>query len=283
MEPLANLNGQILPLAEARVSALDRGFLFGDAVYEGMHLTQGRIRFVDDHFARLARSLGELRIVGVDLARLRRRLEETIAAGGFTDAFIYLQISRGAGPRRTHYFPDPPVPPTEFFFIEPFRDPYAKERETGVAVVTHPDLRWGRCDVKTVNLLGNVLAAQAAREAGAAEAVLIKPDGTVTECSRSSLFGVVKGMLRTFPQDPSILPGVTRGRVLQLIRGLKLPLEERAMSEAELRGAEELFLTGTTAEVLPVVTLDGRPVGAGRPGPIVRRLQAEFGERFGAS
>ncbi len=281
MEPIANLNGKILPLAEAQVSALDRGFLFGDAVYEGMHLADGRIRFVEDHFARLARSLGEMLIAGVDLVRLRSRLHETIAASGCADAFIYLQISRGAGPRRTHYFPDPPVPPTEFFFVEPFRDPYGQGRTEGIAVITHPDLRWGRCDVKSVNLLGNVMAAQAAREAGAAEAVLIKPDGTVTECSRSSLFGVVADVVRTFPKDPAILPGVTRGRVLQLIRDLKIPLEERAMSEAELRGASELFLTGTTAEVLPVATLDGKPVGDGKPGPVARRLQAEFAARFG--
>ena len=280
MEPLANLNGQIMPLAEVKVSALDRGFLFGDAVYEGIQLRDGRIRFADDHFNRLRRSLGELKIEGVDLARLRRRVEETVAAGGIRDGLIYIQITRGVGPRRRHA-PQPKLVPTEFLFIEPMSQPYAAERSTGVAVITFPDLRWGRCDIKTVNLLGNVLAATAARDRGAAEAVLIKADGTVTECSHSSFFGVVGGMIRTYPKDPAILPGVTRGHVLELIRDLKLPLEERALRQEELATASELFLTGTTAEVLPVVKLDDQIVGTGQPGPIALQLQREFQRRWG--
>jgi D-alanine transaminase len=279
MEPLANLNGQIMPLAEVKVSALDRGFLFGDAVYEGIHLVGGTIRFADDHFKRLGRSLAELKIEGVDLARLRRRLDETIAAGRFRDALIYIQITRGVGPRRSHA-PQPNLVPTEFFFIEPMTDPYAESRATGVALITFPDLRWGRCDIKTVNLLGNILAAAAARDQGAAEAVLIRPDGTVTECSRSSFFGVVGGVIRTHPQDAAILPGITRGHILELIRELHLALEERALHKDELATASELFITGTTAEVLSVVKLDGRPVGDSQPGPVARRLQAEFLRRW---
>lgn len=281
MEPLANLNGEIVPLAQAKVSAMDRGFLFGDAVYEGMHLVGGRIRFLEDHLARLRRSLGELRIEGVDLDRLRQRLEQTIAAGRFQEGFIYLQISRGAAPRRTHYFPPEKTTPTEFFFIEPFRDPYGPARTAGIRVITFPDLRWGRCDIKSVNLLGNVLAAQAAREKQADEVLLVKPDGTVTEASRSSLFGVVAGVIRTYPNDPAILPGVTRGRVLTLIRELKLPLEERALRVEELATASELFLTGTTAEVLPIAQVDDRPVGTACPGPLVKQLQQEFLRRYG--
>src|SRR5262249_35754318 len=154
MEPLANLNGKIMPLKEVMVPALDRGFLFGDAVYEGMHFIDGKVRFLSRHMQRLERSLGELRITGVNLQRLEQRLLDTIATSGFAEAFIYVQISRGAGPTRTHYFPTGATP-TEFLFVEAFLDPYAEQRQTGVSVITFPDLRWARCDIKTVNLLGN--------------------------------------------------------------------------------------------------------------------------------
>ena len=277
MEALANLNGKIMPLREVMVPALDRGFLFGDAVYEGMHWLEGKVRFLERHMKRLERSLGELRIQGVNLPRLQQRLLETIAASGFAEAFIYVQISRGAGPTRTHYFPAQATP-TEFLFVEEFRDPYRDQRQTGVAVITFPDLRWGRCDIKTVNLLGNTLAAQAAREQGAAEALLVKPDGTVTEGSRTSFFGVVNGVIRTGPLSPAILPGVTRGFELEVIAEIGLPVEQSHLHQSELEIAQELFLTGTTAEVLPIVKVDGKAVGNGQPGPITRKLQAAFRE-----
>jgi D-alanine transaminase len=277
MEALANLNGKIMPLREVMVPALDRGFLFGDAVYEGMHLTSGKVRFLARHMQRLERSLGELRIQGVDLARLQERLLATVAAGKFTEAFIYVQISRGAGPTRTHYFPAQATP-TEFLFVEEFRDPYGEQRQTGVAVITFPDLRWARCDIKTVNLLGNTLAAQAAREQGAAEAILVKPDGTITEGSRTSFFAVKDGAIRTGPLTPAILPGVTRGFVLELIQELGLLVQQRHLHQDELPTVEELFLTGTTAEVLPIIKVDGKTVGNGQPGPITRKLQAAFRE-----
>ncbi|HMP02689.1 MAG TPA: D-amino acid aminotransferase [Gemmatales bacterium] len=278
METIANLNGTILPLSEARVPVLDRGFLFGDAVYEGLHLGRGRIRFLEDHLARLRRSLAELAITGVDLDRLRERLEETVQASGCQEAFIYIQISRGVGPRRSHAFPDQ-CTPTELIFVEEFRDPFADARQHGGRAVTFADWRWRRCDIKTVNLLGNVLAAQFAREQGALEAILIRDDGTVTEGTRTSVFGVVAGQVRTYPQSPAILPGVTRGFVLRLVRDLGLPLEERPLQRDELPRLEECFFTGTTAEVLPIVSIDGRPVGEGQVGPMTRRLQAEFRRR----
>jgi D-alanine transaminase len=278
LKPLGNLNGSIKPLAEVMVPALDRGFLFGDAVYEGMHFTGGKVRFFDRHLARLERSLRELRIGPIDLPRLRGRIEDTIRQGEFGEAFIYVQITRGAGPSRTHHFPPAGTLPTEFFFVEEFKDPYGPLRETGVAVVTQPDLRWHRCDVKSTNLLGNVLAFQASKEQGGYEALLLRPDGTVTEGARTSFFGVIDGRIRTGPLTPAILPGVTRGVVLELIRELKLPVEERHVMREELPQAEELFLTGTTAEVLPIVTVDNRKVGEGKPGPITRKLQAAFRE-----
>jgi D-alanine transaminase len=275
METLANLNGRIMPLKEVMVPALDRGFLFGDAVYEGIRVSKGQICLAEEHFGRLARSLEAIRIAGVDLARLRRRLEETIAAGPFVEAFAYLQVTRGAGPRRTHEFP-PDAVPTEFLFVEEFRDPYVEKRVTGAAAITYPDLRWERCDIKSVNILANSLAAQAAKEAGVVEAILTLPDGTLTEGSRTSVFGVLGGVLRTAPASPAILPGVTRGVILRLARQLGLPVEERALQKSEVSSLSELFLTGTTTEVLPIIRLDGVKVGDGRPGPISRRLHEAY-------
>lgn len=276
--PLANLNGKIQPLAETMVPVLDRGFLFGDAVYEGMHAVAGRIRFIDMHFQRLERSLKELRIGPIDLNRLRTRLQETIAAGPFQDAFIYVQITRGAGPTRSHAFPPEETNPNEFLFVETFIDPYAKLRDTGIAAITQPDLRWHRCDIKSTNLLGNVLAFQAAKEKNANEAILIRPDGTVTEGTRTSLFGVVDGKICTGQLSSEILPGVTRSVVIDLIKQLWLPFKEKYLQRMDLPRVTELFLTGTTSEVLPITTLDGKRIADGKPGPMTRKLQTAFRE-----
>jgi D-alanine transaminase len=274
-EPLANVNGERVPLAEARVPALDRGFLFGDAVYEVLRVYAGRPWLEDDHFRRLARSLHEVRIVGVDLARVRRRMRETIAAGPFLEATAYIQVTRGRAPR-AHPFPAGGEP-LEFQFVQAYADPYAAARRDGGAVSLQPDVRWGRCDIKSTNLLANVLAMQAAKEAGGLEAVLYRPDGTLTEGSHSSLFGVVGGVLRTAPKGSAILPGVTRDLVVRLARDAGIVVEEWNLHRDELDTVAELFLTGTTTEVLPVVRVDGRPVGAGRPGPVTRRLQEAYG------
>lgn len=274
--PLANLHGEILPLSEARVPALDRGFLFGDAVYEVLRVYAGRAWLGDEHFARLARSLREVRIAGVDLNRLRRRMQETIAAGSFREATVYFQITRGAAPR-THAFPANATP-LEFLFVQAYDDHYAAARRDGCAAALHPDLRWGRCDVKSTNLLGNVLAMQAAQEAGCLEALLYEPDGTLTEGTHSSLFGMLDGVLRTAPKTSAILPGVTRDLVVRLAAAAGIPVEERNLTRDELPQATELFLTGTTSEVLPVVQVHGQPVAAGRPGPVTRRLQEAYRE-----
>lgn len=276
-ESLANLNGDVVPLAEARVPALDRGFLFGDAVYEVLRVYGGRPWLLDEHFGRLARSLEAIRIGGVDLDRLRRRMFETIAAGTFREALVYIQITRGAGPRRTHTFP-PDLGPLEFLYVEEFRDPYADARRDGAAVLTRPDLRWGRCDIKSTNLLFNILAAQAAKEAGCVESVLVHADGTVSEGTHTSLFGVLHGTVLTAPKSNAILPGITRGLVLRLAARAGIPAREQELRQGELGEVSELFLTGTTSEVLPVVRVDGSSVGDGRPGPITRRLQDAYRE-----
>jgi D-alanine transaminase len=274
---LANLNGELLPLEAVRVPALDRGFLFGDAVYEVLRIYQGRPWLLEEHFQRLAQSLAGIRLDGVDLARLRCRLLDTIRAGSFQEAIAYLQVTRGAAPLREHAFPDR-VQPLEFLYVQEFADPYGPLREQGAAAITHPDLRWQRCDIKSTNLLGNVLAAQAAAERDCLEALLYQADGTLTEGSRTSFFAVRDGVLLTSPQSHAILPGITRSLVLRLCAQAGVPVREQTLHRDDLTQVGELFLTGTTIEIVPLVRVDGQPVGNGRPGPITRRLQRAYAD-----
>ncbi|HJT77363.1 MAG TPA: aminotransferase class IV, partial [Gemmataceae bacterium] len=205
-DALANLNGERLPLAEVKIPALDRGFLFGDAVYEVLRVYGGRPWLEDEHYRRLAHSLEAIRIGGVDLERLRLRMHETIAAGPFAEALAYIQVTRGAGPRRTHAFP-PDVRPLELLWVDEFHDPYVEDRANGAGVLSRPDVRWDRCDIKSTNLLANVLAMQAAKEAGCVEALFYLADGTITEGSHTSFFGVLDGAVLTRPKSNDILPG----------------------------------------------------------------------------
>jgi D-alanine transaminase len=273
---LANLDGVTMPLAEAKVPALDRGFLFGDAVYEVLRVYAGRMWLADEHFRRLARSLESVRISGVDVDRIRRRTLETIAAGNFTEAIAYIQVTRGVAPRQ-HPFPAG-VSPLEFLYVQEFNDPYAEARRAGAAAITHPDQRWDRCDIKSTNLLGNVLASQAAAEQGCMEALLYLPDGTLTEGTHTSFFGVLDGVVLTAPRSHDILPGITRGLVLDLTRRAGIPVREHTLTRDGLAHVSELFLTGTTSEVMPVTKVDGRPIGGGTPGPVTRRLQDAYGQ-----
>lgn len=276
MPSLACLDGAILPPEEARVPVTDRGFLFGDAVYEVCRIYQGRCWLEDEHMARLRRSLREMRIGPVDFDRLGRRMHDTISRSGVEEGTVYVQITRGVAPRR-HAFPEPPVEPTELILVQPYDDaPTAALRESGVAVISHPDWRWRRCDVKSTNLLGNVLANQAAQEAGAYEAVLVEPDGTVTEATHSSLLWVRDGRLEATPEGPGILPGTTRQAMLRLAREEGLTFAGATVALADLLAADEVLLAGTTIEVLPVTSIDGQSVSHGRPGPVTRRLQAAF-------
>jgi D-alanine transaminase len=263
-----------MPLAEARIPALDRGFLFGDAVYEVLRVYGGRPWLAEEHFARLGRSLDNIRIHGVDLVRLRKRMQETIAAGPFVEAIVYIQITRGAAPR-SHGFPAD-VKPLEFLYVQEFRDPYVQARQEGAAVITIPDMRWGRCDIKSTNLLANVLALQAAKEAGCIEALLCSDDGIVSEGTHTSFFGVLDGKLLTAPNSPHILPGITRGLILRLAKRAAIDLQEHELRLPDLARVSELFLTGTTSEVLPVVRVDGQPIADGKPGRITRRLQEAY-------
>jgi len=274
MEPLANVNGEQMPLSQVRISALDRGFLFGDAIYEVLRVYGGKPWLEEEHFRRLERSLAAVRIAGVDVARLRGRMHDTIRAGPFDEALVYIQVTRGAAPR-AHPFPAGAIP-LELLYVQEFRDPYAPARQEGGSVLTQPDLRWDRCDIKSTNLLANVLAMQAARDAGCLEAILVLPDGTLTEGTHTSFFGVLHGQVLTRPNSHVILPGITRGLVLRLAERAGVPVREHVLKRDDLAEVSELFLTGTTSEVLPLVQVDGRPIGDGRPGPITRRLQEAY-------
>lgn len=275
--PWANWNGVEMPLDEVRVSVLDRAFLFGDAVYEALRVYEGRAWLCTEHMARLQRSLDALRI-RCDVDRLTGRMLETLANSGVRQGLVYIQVTRGAAPR-THAFPKGDVAPNELIWVAGFDgDPYAAHREAGAKVITHADIRWGRRDIKSVNLLGNCLAAQAAVEAEAVEAILVGDDGRITEGSHTNLFGVKDGSVLTSPTGHHILPGITRRLVLQLAERANVPVVEKAITTDNLNTIDELFLTGTTTEVLAVTRVDDHPVGEGTPGPITQLLYETYQE-----
>jgi D-alanine transaminase len=275
-QAIASINGATMPLSEARIPALDRGFLFGDAVYEVLRVYRGRPWLFNEHMQRLAYSLGEIHLAGINLDRLRQRILQVLAQSGFAEAMVYIQITRGAAPRR-HPFPAGAVP-LELFYVQEFDDPYIEARRAGVQAMTFPDLRWQRCDIKSTNLLGNVLARQAAAERGCTEALFCRPDGTVSEGTHTSLFAVASGRLITPPRGTAILPGITRSTILSLAGRLQVATEERPLFQSQLRSFTELFVTGTTSEVLPVVAVDGAAIGNRQPGPITRRMQEAYRE-----
>jgi D-alanine transaminase len=279
------VNGKFMPRSEARVSVEDRGFVFGDGVYEVLRAISGRLFAAKFHNDRLRRSLEGIRIelVAGDsperFAEIGQQLlrDNDLLAG---EATVYMQVTRGAT-ARAHAFPPSDVPPTIYISVARFT-PYSDLAKTGAPVISHPDLRWGRCDLKTLNLLPNVLASQTAKERGAFEAMLIR-DGVVTEGAKTNFFGVVDGALRTHPCDAHILPGITRSVLRDLASSLDIDLDETPIKTAEIPRLTELFLTGTTTDVMPVVKLDDKPVGKGKPGELTRRLQRVLAESLAAS
>jgi D-alanine transaminase len=268
------LNGSYVPSEDAQLSALDRGFIFGDGVYEVWRVVNGRLFEAERHRERLERGLRDLRIGppdGADADGLRTIAERLLRENGLLDghATFYVQVTRGAAPR-THQFPPAGTRPTVFAYTAPLKS-LEQERRTGARAITQPDVRWLRCNIKTIQLLPNVLAKQAAVEAGAFEAIFVR-DGIAMEGTHSNLFAVLNGELRTHPANHLILPGVTRDVVLEVARELEIPCREQPVTEAELRWVEEVFFTGTTTDVLPVVKVDDFVIGEGRPGPIAAAL-----------
>lgn len=276
------LNGQFLPRADARLSVDERGFFFGDGVYEVTRAVRGGLFEWERHATRLARGLRELRLdCPHDMDTLRELQLRLLAENrlGDGEATVYLQVTRGAAPR-THRFPPAGTAPTIFLSASGFTPPDDR-RATGVAAVTYPDYRWSRCDLKTVNLLPAVMANQYAHDHGAFEALFIR-DTALTEGSHTNVFGVLDGVLRTYPNSNYVLPGVTRDVVVELARELGIPVSETPIFRHEIPGLEECFLTGTTSDVMPIVSIDGAPVGGGRPGPVAKRLHAALAARLAA-
>jgi len=274
---VAYVNGRYSPQRDASVNVEDRGYQFADGIYEVVHLHHGRFIDCDRHLARLERSLNEVRIaMPMSRAALLHVLAEVARRNRVQDGLLYMQVTRGVA-RRDHAFPAPATAPAVVVTIRripPF--PIDVDRWTAAAI-TYPDQRWARCDIKSTGLLPNVLARQAARERGAAEAVLIDANGMVTEGAATSFWIVdAEGRLRTRHLDQSILPGCTRGALLALLEEAGVNFEERALAESEMRAAREAFITSATSFVKPIVAIDGEPVGDGRVGPVTRRLFALF-------
>jgi len=264
------LNGEWMPIEQARIPVLDRGFIFGDGVYEVIPSYSGHPFRLREHLVRLQSSLDAVRIAhpcGLD--QWEQLVREIVARNPWDDQGVYLQVTRGVAPR-DHAFPKG-VKPTVFMMSNPLVTPAQSLREQGVAAVTVADNRWLRCDIKSVSLLANCLLRQAAVDAGAVESVLLR-DGFLTEGSASNIFLVKNGVIITPPKSNFILPGITYDVVIELARANRLPLDVRQVSEAELRAADELWLTSSTKEVLSISTLDGKPVGSGKPGPLAARM-----------
>jgi D-alanine transaminase len=280
-EQTVYLNGEFLPLAEARVPVLDRGFVFGDGVYE-VAPVYGRVPFRwPQHHARLARNLGKLRIDDpMDAAGWRALVDALVARHPWDDQFVYVQVTRGVA-KRDHAFPKG-VAPTVFAMSSPLPPIPAGQVEHGVATITLPDERWLHCDIKSISLLGNVLARQAAVDAGALECVMFR-DGMLTEGSASNVWVVRDGRVLAPPRDNRILEGIRYGLIEELCAAEGLPFEVRPIPRDEVLSADELMLSSATKEVLPITRIDGRPVGAGVPGPVFRRLHAAYQRAKAAS
>lgn len=268
---LACLNGAFLPLAEARVSAMDRGFLFGDGAYEVIPVYSRRPFRIDEHLARLQRTLDGIRLANPHTTdEWTTLIGRIVTDAEWDDQSVYLQVTRGPMEKRNHAFPAI-VAPTVFIMSEALVTPAAELRATGVAAVTAADFRWLHCDFKATSLLANCLLRQFAVDAGCAETVLLR-DGFLTEGAASNIFAVKDGRLLAPIKNHLMLPGITYDVVLELAAVHGLPHEVRDVTEAEVRGADELWLTSSTKEVLPIVALDGRPVANGQPGPIFAKM-----------
>ncbi len=278
MSRVAYVDGQYLPFAGASVHIEDRGLQFADGIYEVWSVRKGKLLDSEGHFARLQRSLSELKIrAPMPLAALQAVLKEVLRKNRVADGMLYLQITRGVS-RRDHVFPAASVRPT-IIITARSQDVSAVERAAakGAAVITVPESRWARCDIKSVALLPNVLAKQAAKEAGAQEAWFVDSDGLITEGSSTKSWIVeANGTLRTRDPGANILRGVTRAHIMGMLGEENLKIEERPFTPEEAYSAREAFYTAATAMVTPVVSIDGKPIGDGKPGPIAARLRALY-------
>lgn len=266
------LNGRFLPLAEAGISPLDRGFLYGDGVYEVIPVYSRRAFRIDEHLNRLQATLDGIKLANpLPADGWKAVVLKLIEAAPWDDQSIYLQVTRGADNKRDHAFPPASVPPTALAFASPLVTTPAEVRARGVAAITVPDLRWLRCDLKVISLLANVLARQQAVEQGCAEALLIR-DGCMKEGAASNIFIVKDGVLCAPPKTQLILPGITYDVILELAEAHGQPVKIGEIEETELRNADEVWMTSSTKEILAITTLDGLPIGTGKPGPLGEQM-----------
>ena len=274
--PIAHFNGKLLPLDQISISPLDRGFIFGDGVYEVIPVYNGVPLRAREHFERLQRSMDEIKLANPHCVDEWMKITGDLLRHHPGDQAVYVQVTRGAPPKRDHVIPKG-LQPTVFMMANPMTTPSREAIGDGVACVTSRDFRWEKCHVKSTSLLGNVLARQISAEAGAAETILFR-DGFLTEASSSNVFIVKNGVVIAPPRDNLILMGITYDLVQQLAREGAVKLEVRPVAEAEVRSADEIWLSSSTKEVLAVTTLDGKPVGSGKPGPAFKRMHALYQE-----
>lgn len=270
MEQIVYLNGEFLPIARAQVSVLDRGFIFGDGVYEVIPVYSRHPFRLSEHVARLQQSLAGLRLADpLDADAWQALVCELVARNAPDDQSVYIQVTRGVAPR-DHAFPHD-TPPTVFMMSSALVTPPPAQVDNGVSAISRRDIRWDRCDIKAISLLPNVLLRQLAVDAGAAETVLFR-DGILTEGSASNIFAVERGTILAPPKDRHMLPGITYDLVLELAAAHEVPVAIGHFEESRIRAADELWITSSTREVLAIVALDGAAVGSGRPGPLYRRM-----------
>jgi len=272
---VAMIDDRMLPVAELDKAYLDRGLYFGDGVYEVLRSYDGRLFALDEHLARFERSLKDILIFDVDMADIRRRVEGAFAACGLANAKLYFHITRGSEPR--NHLPRPDLEVNFFLTAEALGED-VKAKTQGVAVWTHPDWRWKRCDIKSLNLLANVMARIAVQPKGASEAILVNEAGQITEGAGSAFFAIdgKEKALITRPLGPEILPSITRAMVAKVAGNAGLTMVERAISPAEALACDELFLAVTTKDIVPITRFDGQPVGRGAVGPLCEALIREF-------
>ncbi|MGM7701310.1 D-amino-acid transaminase [Pseudalkalibacillus sp. Hm43] len=268
---------QLMEQSKLHIEMEDRGYQFGDGIYEVIRIYDGQFFGMDEHLVRLQRSANEIQMqLPFSLEVLKERLMELAVANSIKDGQVYLQITRGVA-ERTHHFPDHASGILVAYTKEAPR-PLNKMKE-GISVITTEDIRWLRCDIKSLNLLGNVLSKQKAKEAGCDEAILIR-DGIVTEGSSSNVFIIKNGELFTHPANNYILNGITRNVLLELAKQSAINVKEKTFTRDDLMNADEVIITSTTMEVSPVVTIDGKQVGDGQPGPVTKKLQEKFNQRI---
>lgn len=270
MPDLAYVNGEIMPIEKAVVSIEDRGYQFGDGVYEFIASYEGHLFMLEEHLDRLERSMRELAFDPISRADIRKAVLDLFNRSGYQRAGIYIQISRGVAPRNHAITPD--MPPQIIMTIRPVKEAPQALRKNGATAITVEDIRWGRCDIKTVQLLANSLAKQKSLDAGCDDAIFVSNQGIVREGTSSNLFIVSGGRLVTHPLTDNILPGITRMVVINVAKNAGLDVEESFFRTDELYGADEVFLTGTVTELLPVVRIDGKTIGDGKVGQTTRRL-----------